>query len=162
MFGHKSRVTLAVSEGGSTPHTSSECPDFFLTTFSCKISRLPFSQFLFQSLPFSLFLVSVWLGLQCVDSVFKIIPDLLTLQASTLLLLLHCHYPLLLPLLFLSHIRLNAGQFLVHMAIASIEGTWGADPQHGAVVVHSTEAELFWEPWGYVGHHPGRGRCGQV
>lgn len=63
----------------------------------------------------------------------------------------------------LSHVRLNAGEFLIHMAIASVEGTRGSDPQHGTVVVHSTEAELFREPGRHAGHHPGRrGRCWQI
>lgn len=149
MFGHKSRVALAISERGLTSNTSSGCPDFFNPDFlEKKKSRFfHFSLyliFLFHSLylsvfpPLSLIFLSQYgLGLQCVDSVFKIIPDLLTLRASTPLLLLPCHCPLLLHL-FLSHVRLNAGEFLVHMAIASIEGTWGADPQHGAVVVHPT------------------------
>lgn len=175
MFGHKSRVALAISERGLTSHSSSGCPDFFTQIFLQNQDCFPFPLtiiFLFHSLYLSVFsssssllfylilLSQYGLGLQCVDSV-KIIPDLLTLHASIPLLLLPRHRPPLLPL-FLSHVRLNAGEFLVHMAIASIEGTRGADPQHGAVVVHSTEAELFREPGGHIGHHPGRGRRWQI
>lgn len=153
------RVALAISERGLTSSTSSECPDFFFCpdffALSLNFNLSVFS--LSSSLLFYIILLSQY-GLQCVDSVFKIIPDLLTPPASTTLL--HC--PFLLPLFFLSHIRLNAGEFLVHMAIASIERTRGADPQHGAMVVHPTEAELFWEPGGHIGYHPGRGRRWQI
>lgn len=162
---------MAISERLLTSHASSECPDFYphflakIKIFFPLILIFFISQFQFFSSSVSLIFLSHYgLGLQCVDSVFKIIPDLLTLHVCIpLLLLLPCHRLLLLPFFFiLSHIRLNTGEFLVHMAIASVEGTRGADPQHGAVVVHSTEAELFWEPGCHVGHPPGRGRRWQI
>lgn len=114
VFGRKSRVALAISERrGGISHTSPGCPDL-LPIFSCKKTHLNplfplsfYTFFRFQSPPFSHFLLSLLtfprliftsqygLGLQCVYSVFKIIPDLLELDA--LLLLSSLPHPSIFP-----------------------------------------------------------------
>lgn len=86
----KLRVASAISESGLTSRTSSSCcPHFY---FPC-LSHL---------LIFDLMVLSQYgLGLMFVDSVFKIIPDLLTTHTSTPLFFTgHCLF-LLLP--FNSH-----------------------------------------------------------
>lgn len=150
------RVASAISESRVTSRTSSShCPHFYFHTPPSPV------QCLSHLLTFDLMVLSQYgLGLMFVDSVFKIIPDLLTPRASSPLFRRSFSVPP--PPFLLSHVRLDARKFLIHMAIASIERTWGADSQHGAVVIHSTKAKFFWESGPHIGHHPGRSRCWQI